>query len=124
MDIGPRLKLRRLELGLQQKVVAADAGIAMNHLSEFERGKRGVSLEVLARIAAVLGLRLEFVEGEAGSVGERPAAYGMPPRVLNAAQRRVIEASEDPKLLRELENYIKRYSLAQEGLRARARRKR
>ncbi|MFQ5894919.1 MAG: helix-turn-helix domain-containing protein [Nitrospinota bacterium] len=124
MEIGERLRMRRLTLGLQQKVVAADAGIAITHLSEFERGKRGVSLEVLGRIAAVLGLRLEFAEASAEGVRESPAPYGLPPKPSSAAQRRILDATEDPKLLREIENHIKRYRLAQEALERRARRRR
>lgn len=51
--------------GLSLRALAARTGISVRLIAELERGKGGVSWERLARIAAALGLALEFREIEA-----------------------------------------------------------
>jgi transcriptional regulator with XRE-family HTH domain len=54
---GSKLRAIREAKGLTLTDVAKQAGIAPAHLSRVERGRRGLSVESLARVAKVLGLR-------------------------------------------------------------------
>ncbi len=49
-----RLRRRRIEAGLNQRELAEAAGIHPSHMSWIERGLRGASPRVLARMAAAL----------------------------------------------------------------------
>jgi transcriptional regulator with XRE-family HTH domain len=51
------LRAVRQAQGLTLTEVAAKAGIDIGHLSRIERGQAGLSLDALARLAHVLGLR-------------------------------------------------------------------
>jgi transcriptional regulator with XRE-family HTH domain len=53
---GSRLRAVRESKGLTVTETAKRAGIAPAHLSRVERGRRGLSLESMARLAGVLGL--------------------------------------------------------------------
>jgi transcriptional regulator with XRE-family HTH domain len=53
----PPLRAIREARGLQLQQVAALADIDIGHLSRVERGKAGLSIAALARLARVLGLR-------------------------------------------------------------------
>jgi transcriptional regulator with XRE-family HTH domain len=54
---GSKLRAVRQSQGLTLTDVAKRAGIAPGHLSRVERGRRGLSVEALARLAKVLDLR-------------------------------------------------------------------
>tara|TARA_R110002020_G_scaffold15140_63_gene53507 strand:+ start:2834 stop:3217 length:384 start_codon:yes stop_codon:yes gene_type:complete len=45
--------------GLTQVSLSAEAGISQNYLSELERGKRGGTTDVLAKLARVLRVRID-----------------------------------------------------------------
>ncbi|WP_018700665.1 helix-turn-helix domain-containing protein [Amorphus coralli] len=45
--------------GLTQVSLSSEAGISQNYLSELERGKRGGTTDVLARLARVLRVRID-----------------------------------------------------------------
>jgi transcriptional regulator with XRE-family HTH domain len=53
----PPLRTLREAKGLSLQQVADAAGVNIGHLSRIERGQTGLSVEVLARLAAVLELR-------------------------------------------------------------------
>lgn len=53
-----RLRRRRIQAGLNQRELAKAAGIHPSHMSWIERGLRGASPRVLARIAAALGCEI------------------------------------------------------------------
>lgn len=50
-------KLRRLK-DISQETLAFDAGISRAYISDIERGRRGVSIDVMGRIADALGVGL------------------------------------------------------------------
>jgi len=57
--VGKRLReLRRLK-GLSQEKMAETAGVNSKYYSEIERGKRNVTLRVMEKMAANLGITLE-----------------------------------------------------------------
>jgi len=59
---GRNIRRLRLERELSQEALAAEAGIAMRHLGRIERGQANPTLDVLEKIAGVLGVSpLELV---------------------------------------------------------------
>ncbi|NGM47717.1 DUF2083 domain-containing protein [Rhodobacter sp. SGA-6-6] len=78
---GTRLRERRLALGLRQADLSRQAGISPSYLNLIEHNRRKVTPEVLARLAAALGLEAEALAGGAGqTLAEdlRAAAAGLP----------------------------------------------
>ncbi len=78
---GTRLRERRLALGLRQADLSRQAGISPSYLNLIEHNRRKVTPEVLARLAAALGLEAEALAGGAGqALAEdlRAAAAGLP----------------------------------------------
>jgi y4mF family transcriptional regulator len=58
--IGHTIKHRRKELGITQPHLAELAGISTNTLYKLERGQANPSLDVLNKLAEVLGLELKL----------------------------------------------------------------
>jgi y4mF family transcriptional regulator len=52
------VKGRRKELGIDQETAARLAGVSRKTISEIERGKQTIRLDILLRVLDVLGLRL------------------------------------------------------------------
>ncbi|MFP5305740.1 MAG: helix-turn-helix domain-containing protein [Gammaproteobacteria bacterium] len=71
-ELGDAISTRRQALGLKQGAVAAQAGIAQESLSRFERGHAAeFGVRKLIAVLAVLGLELQFTEaGASGSLDE------------------------------------------------------
>jgi transcriptional regulator with XRE-family HTH domain len=71
-ELGDSIAARRKQLGLQQREVAALAGITAESLSRFERGRSAeFGTRKLLALLAVLGAELEVVqEGQAGNLDE------------------------------------------------------
>jgi transcriptional regulator with XRE-family HTH domain len=61
--IGPRLKLARKAACLSQKEIAALCGIGQSHISAMERNARAPSIEILASLAAALGVTSHWLLG-------------------------------------------------------------
>jgi transcriptional regulator with XRE-family HTH domain len=57
---GEAVKTRRRELGITQPHLAELAEISVNTLYKLEKGQGNPSLEVLAKLAEVLGMELIF----------------------------------------------------------------
>lgn len=53
--VGGNVKRLRVAKKLTQEEVALDAGIDLTYMGGIERGKRNPSLEVMVRVAKVLG---------------------------------------------------------------------
>ena len=53
-----RVRRKRIEAGLTQTQLANQAGLSNAHLSQVERGGRGASPKVLARLAGVLNCEI------------------------------------------------------------------
>jgi transcriptional regulator with XRE-family HTH domain len=59
-DFGESVKERRRELGITQPHLAELAEISVNTLYKLEKGQGNPSLEVLTKLAEVLGMELIF----------------------------------------------------------------
>ncbi|MGB8813307.1 MAG: helix-turn-helix domain-containing protein [Paracoccaceae bacterium] len=76
---GSRVRERRLALGLRQADVAKAAGVSASYLNLIEHNRRRIGAQVLARLAAVLGIEMAALEaGAEGALIEdlRAAAAG------------------------------------------------
>jgi len=62
-DIGALIRAHRRALGLDQRTLAARAGVSRLWISEVERGKPGASLGLVLRVLASLGVTL-FAPGD------------------------------------------------------------
>jgi HTH-type transcriptional regulator / antitoxin HipB len=71
-ELGQAVASTRKELGLKQKDVAAQAGIAAESLLRFERGQVSeFGARKLLAVLAVLGMEMTFVKaGQAGTLDE------------------------------------------------------
>lgn len=58
MTIGETIKHRRKELGIAQPHLAELAHVSTNTIYKIERGQGNPSLEVLSKIANVLGMEI------------------------------------------------------------------
>ncbi|TAL56166.1 MAG: XRE family transcriptional regulator [Bacteroidetes bacterium] len=58
--IGQVIKERRKELGITQPDLAELADVSLNTLYKLERGQSNPSLEVLTKLADVLGLEVKL----------------------------------------------------------------
>lgn len=59
-EVGARVRSLRAQKGLSQSQVASQAGVSRKWLSELERGKATVSLDLLLRVVATLGGELDL----------------------------------------------------------------
>lgn len=64
--IGESIKSRRKELGITQPHLAELAKVSTNTLYKLERGKGNPSLNVLNKLAEVLGMELKLVVKKKG----------------------------------------------------------
>lgn len=60
--IGELLKARRLALGMTQKEVAEKAKMQSNSIIHIEKGRRGISVQLLERLCKVLELKIKLEE--------------------------------------------------------------
>jgi y4mF family transcriptional regulator len=69
--IGEAIKNRRKELGITQPDLAELAKVSINTLYKLERGQSNPSLDVLNKLAEVLGMELKLeVSLPAGETGK------------------------------------------------------
>ena len=59
-EIGNSIKKRRKELGITQSHLSELADVSLNTLYMLERGQSNPSLEVLSKLAEVLGLEIKL----------------------------------------------------------------
>jgi HTH-type transcriptional regulator/antitoxin HipB len=57
--LGPLIRRRRKELGLNQTELAEVARTSLRFVSELERGKPTAQIDGILRVLAALGIRLE-----------------------------------------------------------------
>lgn len=53
---GANIRRLRLERGLTQEDLAGEAGIAMRHVGRIERGESSPTVDLLGKLATVLGV--------------------------------------------------------------------
>ena len=59
--VGLRVQQARRERGLSQEELADRSGVHQTYLSGVERGRRNPTVTVLQKIAAALGLDIEYL---------------------------------------------------------------
>ena len=64
INIGNRIKEKRLELKLTRDSLAFNANISNKFLYDVELGKKGISAESLYKIARALGVSADWLLGE------------------------------------------------------------
>ena len=62
--IGELLKARRLALGMTQRELAEKAKMQSNSIIHIEKGRRGISVQLLERLCKVLELKIKLEEKE------------------------------------------------------------
>ena len=60
--IGGRIRQIREERGMEARDLARLAGIDAANLSRIEKGRYSVGLDILSKIAAALGKKIDFVD--------------------------------------------------------------
>lgn len=60
IQLGRRIREKRLEKGMKQQDMAVAVGTATNHLSDVERGRKKPSLELLMRISSLTDTPVDF----------------------------------------------------------------
>ena len=60
VNLGNKIKSRRKELKITQATLAEISGISLNTLSRIEVGKANPTIEILSKIADILGLELKL----------------------------------------------------------------
>jgi transcriptional regulator with XRE-family HTH domain len=84
-QIASRLRSARKSLGLSQEQVAKKLGMHRPTISEIEAGRRRVSAEELAQLAAVYGFPIErFTSGHHAEVGPEDERLNLAIRLLKA----------------------------------------
>ena len=101
--IGLRIRAVRQEQGIKQKDLARKIGISQGALTNFELGRRKISLDWLARIARVLETPVSYFltdlePGTDGALGPRER------RILNGFRR----LAADPRLQNDLFRVVER----------------
>jgi transcriptional regulator with XRE-family HTH domain len=69
LSLGARVKIRRDELDVTQETLAERVGLSQNHISQVERGKRGLSQKNLRKVATALDTSVSFLSGETNYSG-------------------------------------------------------
>lgn len=68
-EIGQAVKKRRKTLGIAQPHLAELAGVSVNTLYKIERGEANPTLQVVAKLADVLGMELQLTVKQPGFLG-------------------------------------------------------
>ncbi|MFL7839319.1 MAG: helix-turn-helix domain-containing protein [Candidatus Promineifilaceae bacterium] len=95
IELGERVKQRRLELGMTARELARQTGLSASFISQVERGKTNVSLESLRLIAEKLDASILYFLSESPQ-NLKPQNYreNDPPELNNS----VIQVAERPTL--------------------------
>ena len=67
-QVGHRIKVRRVELDLQQKELAEKIGASQSQISEWELGSRAMRIEHAMILAEALQTTVAYLAGEAPRV--------------------------------------------------------
>jgi transcriptional regulator with XRE-family HTH domain len=63
-DLGPKVKLLRLQHGLTQNKVAEELGVTPGYVSNVENGRTAMSLKILCYYAKLVGLTVDSFVGK------------------------------------------------------------
>jgi transcriptional regulator with XRE-family HTH domain len=106
--IGQRIRKVRLEQGIKQKDLARKIGISQGALTNFELGRRKISLEWMLKISRALEVPVAYFMGAVENGGEEEGGLGPREHRLLRAYRRI---AQDPRLQIELLHVVERVGL-------------
>jgi transcriptional regulator with XRE-family HTH domain len=72
IDVGARIRARRVFLGLSQTKLATALGLTFQQVQKYERGDNRVSASTLVRVAGALDTSVAALVGEDGARAEKP----------------------------------------------------
>jgi transcriptional regulator with XRE-family HTH domain len=72
IDVGARIRARRVFLGLSQTKLATALGLTFQQVQKYERGDNRVSASTLVRVAGALDTSVAALVGEDGARTEKP----------------------------------------------------
>ena len=102
--IGQRIRKVRLEHGIKQKDLARKIGISQGALTNFELGRRKISLEWLLKISRALEVPMGYFIGAVEPSGDDDTLGPKEHRLIRAFRR----MSRDPRLQMEILHVIER----------------
>ncbi len=102
--IGQRIRKVRLEHGIKQKDLARKIGISHGALTNFELGRRKISLEWLLKISRVLEVPVGYFMGAVEPPADDDTLGPKEHRLLRAFRR----MGRDPRLQMEILHVIER----------------
>lgn len=102
--IGQRIRTVRLEHGIKQKDLARKIGISQGALTNFELGRRKISLEWLVKISRALEVPVSYFVGAVEPAGSDDALGPKEHRLLRAFRR----IARDPRLQMEILHVVER----------------
>lgn len=102
--IGQRIRKVRLEHGIKQKDLARKIGISQGALTNFELGRRKISLEWLLKISRALEVPVAYFMGAVEPSTDEDTLGPKEHRLLRAFRR----MSRDPRLQMEILHIIER----------------
>jgi transcriptional regulator with XRE-family HTH domain len=104
--IGQRIRQVRLDQGIKQKDLARRIGISQGALTNFELGRRKISLEWLLKIARALEVPVGYFVSAVEAPVEESSLGPKEHRLLRAYRR----IARDPRLQMELLHVVERVS--------------
>ena len=102
--IGQRIRKVRLEHGIKQKDLARKIGISQGALTNFELGRRKISIEWLYKISRALEVPVSYFMGAIEPVSDSESLGPREHRLLRAFRR----MSGDPRLQMEMLHVLER----------------
>ena len=102
--IGQRIRKLRLEQGIKQKDLARKIGISQGALTNFELGRRKISLDWLLKISRALEVPIGYFMGALEPPSDDDTLGPKEHRLLRAFRR----LSGDPRLQMEILHVIER----------------
>lgn len=61
IDIGIRIKAFRLRKGISQMKLAKTLGVSQTHMSNIERGRAGVTIEILVKMSNIFQCSMDAI---------------------------------------------------------------
>lgn len=102
--VGQRIRKVRLEQGIKQKDLARRIGISQGALTNFELGRRRISLEWLLKIARALEVPVGYFVGAVEPAPDEGSLGPKEQRLIRAFRR----ISRDPRLQMEMLHMLER----------------
>ncbi|MCH2546513.1 MAG: helix-turn-helix domain-containing protein [Alphaproteobacteria bacterium] len=113
--VGMRLKIRRRELGLTQKEVAAHIGVAYQQLQKYESGKSRVDSERLFELAHFLKVDIEYFFDASGRHASEQQIKNQPDVLDNMTCSIISDLNKlGPKVKQPLANFLRELTRALE----------